>query len=241
MGGRLTAEVALAPGERLDLVLEVSDRRLDSASPDPAPCWRATERAWKNLVPDLGHTWDGRDARFSSAVLRGLTSADSGGMVAAATTSLPERAEAGRNYDYRYVWVRDQCLAGQAVAACGPYELLDDAVRFITARLIEHGAGLAPAYTVTGGPVPDQRTVDLPGYPGGHDQVGNRITRQFQLDAFGEAMLLLAAAARHERAGRGRPDRAANRRPRDRPSLARTRRRDLGTGNWRSVPGHTAG
>ena len=48
-------------------------------------------------------------------------------MVAAATTSLPERAEAGRNYDYRYVWIRDQCYAGQAVAAAGPHPLLDDA------------------------------------------------------------------------------------------------------------------
>ena len=57
-----------------------------------------------------------RDTRHSYAVLRGLTSR-SGGMVAAATTSLPERAEAGRNYDYRYVWIRDQCYAGHAVAA----------------------------------------------------------------------------------------------------------------------------
>ena len=62
--------------------------------------------------------WNRADARRSYAVLRGLTSA-SGGMVAAATTSLPERAEAGRNYDYRYVWIRDQCYAGQAVAAAG--------------------------------------------------------------------------------------------------------------------------
>ena len=45
----------------------------------------------------------------------GLTSS-AGGMVAAATTSLPERAEAGRNYDYRYAWIRDQCYAGQAAA-----------------------------------------------------------------------------------------------------------------------------
>ena len=45
----------------------------------------------------------------------GLTSA-SGGMVAAATMSLPERARQGRNYDYRYAWIRDQCIAGQAFA-----------------------------------------------------------------------------------------------------------------------------
>ncbi|WBP84507.1 glycoside hydrolase family 15 protein [Kitasatospora cathayae] len=199
--GSLVADVALDPGERLDLVLEVSDRGLDAPPPDPDRCWRATERAWRAAVPDLRHTYDGRDAAFSYAVLRGLTSPATGGMVAAATTSLPERAEEGRNYDYRYVWIRDQCLAGQAVAACGPDPLLDDAVRFTTARLAEDGPRIAPAYTAAGGRVPDQHTVDLPGYPGGHDQVGNRITRQFQLDAFGEALLLFAAAARHDRLG----------------------------------------
>ncbi len=70
------------------------------------------------------------DARHSYAVLRGLTSA-SGAMVAAATTSLPERLEGGRNYDYRYAWIRDQCYAGIAVAAHGPHPLLtgDPAVR----------------------------------------------------------------------------------------------------------------
>ncbi|WP_307806347.1 glycoside hydrolase family 15 protein [Streptomyces sp. FH025] len=198
-GGQLTAELSLSPGEQLDLVLEVSDRRLDAPPPEPERCWRATERAWRHSVPNLYHTLDERDARFSYAVLRGLTSRSTGGMVAAATTSLPERAEAGRNYDYRYVWIRDQCLAGQAVAACGPYQLLDEAVRFTTDRLTEHGPRLAPAYTVAGGRVPDQRAVDLPGYPGGHDQVGNRITRQFQLDVFGEALLLFAAAARRDR------------------------------------------
>ncbi|MFJ7906742.1 glycoside hydrolase family 15 protein [Kitasatospora sp. NPDC096204] len=197
--GRLTAETVLHPGERLDLVLEAADHRLDGPPPDPERTWRSTEQAWRAAVPDLGHTLDGRDARFSYAVLRGLTSPTGGGMVAAATTSLPERAAAGRNYDYRYVWIRDQCLAGQAVAACGPYGLLDEAVRFTTSRLDEHGPRLAPAYTVTGGPVPDQRTVDLPGYPGGHDRVGNHITRQFQLDVFGEALLLYAAAAEHDR------------------------------------------
>ncbi|WP_234322563.1 glycoside hydrolase family 15 protein [Streptomyces sp. NRRL S-350] len=197
--GALTAELVLRPGERLDLVLEVADHPLGGPAPEPDRCWRATERAWRAAVPDLGHTLDDRDARFSYAVLHGLTSPGSGGMVAAATTSLPERAEAGRNYDYRYVWIRDQCLAGQAVAACGPYPLLDDAVRFTTARLDEDGPELSPAYTVTGGRVPDERSVDLPGYPGGHDRVGNRITHQFQLDVFGEALLLYAAAARHGR------------------------------------------
>jgi GH15 family glucan-1,4-alpha-glucosidase len=119
-------------------------------------------------------------------------------MVAAASTSLPERAEAGRNYDYRYVWIRDQCYAGQAVAAYGPYPLLDDAVGFVADRLLEHGDRLAPAYTTTGGPVPDQQHLKLPGYPGGFDIIGNWVNRQFQLDVFGEALLLFAAASAHD-------------------------------------------
>ena len=120
-------------------------------------------------------------------------------MVAAATTSLPERAEAGRNYDYRYVWIRDQCYAGQAAAAAGATTLLDDAARFVTARILDHGPDLKPAYTTQGEAVPDQRSLDLPGYPGGNNLIGNWANQQFQLDAFGESLLLLAAAGRADR------------------------------------------
>jgi GH15 family glucan-1,4-alpha-glucosidase len=56
-----------------------------------------------------------------------------------------------------------------------------------------------PAYTVAGKPVPTERRLELPGYPGGADIVGNRVREQFQLDAFGEALLLFAAAAGHDR------------------------------------------
>lgn len=188
----------LEAGEQHDLVLELSEDTLPERPVDPGEAWRATETAWHDAVPALENVLAPRDTRRSYAVLRGLTSAG-GGMVAAATTSLPERAEAGRNYDYRYVWIRDQCYAGQAVAADGPHPLLDDAVGFVGDRLLEHGDQLAPAYTTTGAPVPDQRHLDLAGYPGGADIVGNWVNRQFQLDAYGEALLLFAAAARHDR------------------------------------------
>ena len=187
-------EIELEPGQRHDLVLELSDQPLPDAPSDPDQLWRATETQWQAEVPALDSTLGPRDTRRSYAVLRGLTSAG-GGMVAAATTSLPERAEAGRNYDYRYVWIRDQCYAGQAVAAVGPHPLLDDAVNFVADRLLDHGDRLAPAYTTTGETVPDQRQLELPGYPGGFDLVGNWVNKQFQLDAFGEALLLFAAAA----------------------------------------------
>ena len=119
-------------------------------------------------------------------------------MVAAATTSLPEHARQGRNFDYRFAWIRDQCYAGQAVARSGPHRLMDDAVGFVSQRLLEDGENLSPAHTVAGGRVPDQREIDLSGYPGGSDIVGNWVNEQFQLDAFGESLLLFAAAARHD-------------------------------------------
>ena len=89
------------------------------------------------------------------------------------------------------------------MAAAGPYPLLDDAVSFVTERLLADGPQLKPAYTVDGGPVPDERRLHLPGYPGGYDKIGNWVNRQFQLDAFGEALLLFAAAARHDRLDSG--------------------------------------
>lgn len=194
---RLTAVLDLPAGTHHDLVLEVGDTTPDSAPPDADRLWEATETAWREALPELGPTIAPRDARHSYAVLRGLTS-EGGGMVAAATMSLPERATQGRNYDYRYVWIRDQCYAGQAVAADGPHPLLDDAVRFVAERILHDGPNLAPAYTINGRRVPDERSLRLPGYPGGTDIAGNHANVQFQLDSFGEALLLFAAAARHD-------------------------------------------
>jgi hypothetical protein len=191
----LAAEIDLRPGEQHDLVLEVSAHALPDQPPDPDQAWTTTGHAWAQALPALTESIAPRDARHSYAVLRGLTSSG-GGMVAAATMSLPERAEAGRDYDYRYVWIRDQAFAGQAIAAAGAYPLLDDAVRFVAGQLLADGPKLMPAYTIAGDAVPKQRSLGLPGYPGGFDILGNHVWAQFQLDAFGEALLLLAAAAR---------------------------------------------
>ncbi len=197
-GTILRGRLQVPRGGQHDLVLEISDRPLPGDPADPEASWRATQAAWSKAVSPASDVIAPRDATHACAVLSGMTSA-AGGMVAAATTSLPERAEAGRNYDYRYAWIRDQCYAGQAAAAAGMMPLLDSAARFVTERLHSDGPGLAPAYTVTGRRVPDQRRLNLPGYPGGFDLVGNWVNRQFQLDAFGEAMLLLSVAAQHGR------------------------------------------
>jgi alpha,alpha-trehalase len=179
-----------------DLVLEISTTQLPDDLPDADRLWHLTEDAWESAVPRSRDSIAARDVGHSWAVLRGLTS-QRGAMVAAATTSLPERSEAGRDYDYRYAWIRDQCFAGHAMAAAGGGDLLEKAVGFVRDRLLEDGPDLMPAYTVDGDPVPGQQVLDLPGYPGAPDVfVGNRVRDQFQLDAFGESLLLFAAADR---------------------------------------------
>jgi hypothetical protein len=193
----LLLEHTVPAGGQHDLILELSTQPLPAEFPEPDHAWEATRHTWHADVPEFSNSLGPADTRHAYAVLRGLTSSGSG-MVAAATTSLPERAGEGRNYDYRYVWIRDQCFAGEAIAAAGAYPLLDDAVQFVAARVLEHGPELTPAYTIAGEPVPDQRPLHLPGYPGGQDIVGNHVNAQFQLDSFGETLLLLAAAARHD-------------------------------------------
>lgn len=191
----LAFTVSLPAGGHHDLILELSDRSLDAEPPEAGQAWAATEEAWSAVVPDCQDLIAARDARHAYAVLRGL-SAGSGAMVAAATTSLPERIEGGRNYDYRYAWIRDQCYAGLAVAAHGPHPLLEGAVRFLTERILADGPGLMPAYTVDGQRIPGQRELRLPGYPGGTARKGNLVSGQFQLDGLGESLEVLAAAAR---------------------------------------------
>ena len=195
--GRLRTHLRVPGGEHHDLVLEVSDRRLPDAEPVDE-LWQRTEQAWREDSPGFSSTLAPRDAQHSYAVLRGLTS-PGGGMVAAATLGIPERAEKDNSYDYRYVWLRDQAYAGMAAAVSGAFSLMDDAVSFATARLLEHGDTLAPAYRVDGSDLPHERDLDLPGYPGGTDVVGNWVVGQRQLDVLGELLQLFAVAAEHDR------------------------------------------
>lgn len=197
-GGVLRHQLEVRQGEHHDLVLEVSDRKLPDEPVNPDLAWTATTHAWQQAVPDLENTIAPDDARQSYAILRGMTAA-SGATVAASTMGMPERANEKRNYDYRYGWIRDQCYVGQGVAACGAYPLLDGAVRFVSDRLLTDGRDIKPAYTVDGDRVPDEWDVGVPGYPGGAGKAGNWVNEQFQLDNFGESLLLFAAAANRDR------------------------------------------
>ncbi|MEO8828247.1 glycoside hydrolase family 15 protein [Lapillicoccus sp.] len=192
---RLTLEIPA--GEHHDLILEISDRTLPEPV-DAERAWSATASYWREHVPAFEESAAPRDSRHAYALLRGLTQ-PGGGMVAAATLGLPERAEAARNYDYRYVWLRDQAYAGIAAGVHEPLPLLDEATAFTTARLLEHGDTIAPAYRLDGTLPPKEQTIDLPGYPGGQVKVGNWVRGQFQLDSCGEMLQLYSTSARHDR------------------------------------------
>ena len=193
--GTLSFLIDLEAGAQWDFVLSIGQ---DGSAIDADEAWTGTETAWRQAVPRPDVALAERDAWHARAVLRGLTSRG-GGMVAAATMSLPERADAGRSYDYRFAWLRDQAMAGQAAARAYADDLLDAATGFIAARLLDDGPQLAPVYTVSGRPVPAERPAGLPGYPGGTDIAGNHAGSQFQLDTFGEVLLCLAAADERDR------------------------------------------
>ncbi|MGD9955054.1 MAG: glycoside hydrolase family 15 protein [Candidatus Nanopelagicales bacterium] len=187
----------LEPGDDpTDLVLEIGSGPLGPAVPADE-LWRRTREEWAGDARPNRPTAAPRDADLAAAVIRGLTSPSGGGMVAAATLGLPERSGGARDYDYRYAWLRDQCVAGGAAGRAGVLDLLDNAQSFVTARLLADGTDTRPAYTVTGGAVPPLSPLPLPGYPGARALTGNGAREQFQLDMFGESLGLLAEAARH--------------------------------------------
>jgi hypothetical protein len=193
----LEATVRLAPGRAVDLVLTITTGAEPGlVTADDA--WAATEEEWRQRAWAGAREVADRDVRHAHAVLSGMTSS-SGAMVAAATMGLPERADRGRNYDYRYAWIRDQCFAGVAAAHAGNTALLDAAVRFVTERVHADGPALAPAYTVAGEPVPSESALSLPGYPGGAAVAGNHVNDQFQLDVHGEVLQLFSAADAQQR------------------------------------------
>ena len=234
--GGLELEIKLAAGEQHDFMLELTRERqdLENPPPDPEKKWQTTRRSWELALPALDYCAGRRDARHAYAVLRGLT-ASTGGMVAAATTSLPERADSGRSYDYRYVWIRDQCWTGQAVAIAGPEKMLTDALRFVRERLLEDGPDLRPVYAVSGRKIRTETELKhLAGFPGGTKiVVGNRAHEQFQLDAFGEALLLFASAAGHDAL-----DSESHRAAEIAAQAIERRWQDKGAGVWETRPRH---
>ena len=184
------AEFTVAPGDRIPFVLTW----FASHSPPPKPIHaeRAlldTENYWSEWAARCEHKEPWRDAVVRSLVtLKGLTYAPTGGIVAAATTSLPEEIGGVRNWDYRYCWLRDATFTLFALVNLG---YLDEA-RSWREWLLRAIAG-SPSQMRTLYGVRGERRLDeceipwLRGYEGSSPvRIGNAATQQFQLDIFGE-------------------------------------------------------
>src|SRR5471030_557183 len=120
---------------------------------------------------------------------------DTGAIVAAVTTSIPEATDGGRNWDYRYCWIRDAYFVVNALnrlnATVGMERYMDYIVNVCAGA---SDAQLQPVYRISGDPSMGEREIDsLPGYRGiGPVRVGNQANLQVQNDVYGSAVLASA-------------------------------------------------
>lgn len=145
-----------------------------------------SDREWRDWSSHLRHEGPQR-AQFvrSALALKLLVYSPTGAIAAAATTSLPERIGGGKNYDYRYAWVRDAGYTIKAFLAADAQPEAKAAFTWLLKRLGETGAQVC--YTLDGQRVPDVREVDVPGYRGSRPVVaGNLANDQVQHGVYGD-------------------------------------------------------
>jgi GH15 family glucan-1,4-alpha-glucosidase len=127
----------------------------------------------------------------SAIVLKALTNAPSGAMVAAATTSLPESPGGERNWDYRFSWIRDSSFSVRALAEIGCFREADGFRRFIQRSAAGAADDLQIMYGVDGERRLTETILPLNGYRGARPvRIGNAASSQLQLDAYGELVEL---------------------------------------------------
>lgn len=191
--GRFT----VSAGQRVDLELTwyPSHREVPPPLDTDAALARTTAywQDWGRTCLETG-SYE-HEVRRSLLVLRALTHEDTGGIVAAPTTSLPEVAGGARNWDYRYCWLRDAALTLVAMMTHG---YRDEALKW-RSWLLRAVAGdpedLQIMYAVDGGrELPEQILPQFPGYGGAYPvRIGNGAVRQYQADVVGEVMVALAS------------------------------------------------
>lgn len=132
----------------------------------------------------------------SLLVLRALTHSETGGIVAAATTSLPEDFGGERNWDYRYVWLRDAALTLSAYIDHGFLEAARRWRRWLLRAIAGDPADVQIMYGIAGErDLPEREVANLPGYGGARPvRIGNGAVDQYQADVIGEVMVALEAA-----------------------------------------------
>ncbi len=182
-------EVPIPEGQSRELVLEY--RTGEEADVDIDDYEEFTVQFWKEWI-SRGTIFDfcRRQMTRSAVTLKLLQYYPTGALIAAPTTSLPEELGGGRNWDYRYVWVRDATFTLYAFFILG-YE--DEAVRFFQfIKKISRGCPRCNGeihlmYSINGGHVPEEQILEhLSGYKDSSPvRIGNDAFGQLQLDIYG--------------------------------------------------------
>lgn len=160
---------------------------------------RRTAEAWRRWI-DF-HSYDGpwADAVTRSLLaLKLLIDANSGAIVAAPTTSLPERIGGERNYDYRYAWVRDSAFVLDALGEAGYREQVHASLSFILRATEDTHPQLEPFYALTGRVPRGESELSLAGYRGSRPvRKGNSAGGQLQLGCYGDLLETIELYVRH--------------------------------------------
>jgi len=195
------AEFVVAEGQRVPFVMTWFPSHETRPLPvDAEAALAATERYWRSWVAQS--SYDGRwadDVHASLIVLKAMTYAPTGGMVASVTTSLPEQIGGVRNWDYRYCWVRDATFTLYALLLAGYHDEARAWRQWLLRAAAGHPAELQILYGVGGERQLTEMVLPwLRGYENSQPvRVGNAAAVQSQLDIYGELMdsLYLARGA----------------------------------------------
>ena len=147
---------------------------------------------WQDWVRDLSIPFEWQDEIIRAAITLKLAAYDdTGAVVAALTTSIPEAAGSGRNWDYRYCWLRDAYFVVNALNRLNATRTMERYLGYIINVAARADGVLQPVYRVSGKPEIEEREIaSLPGYRGmGPVRVGNEAHRQVQNDVYGSAVL----------------------------------------------------